>query len=389
MLPKYIDLLSSSTDIIIKTFLIFYIWQATNNLAIVATFGLVYFAVIPFSSLLSGIFIDRIGTKLPHSIGILIQISQLFFIISYSSSNLSISTILFIAILMGIADGIKSMSLRTIMETTRDHRNEALFYANKTISSQFVELILVLSGALLVGSQLGYNYLFAFTLVILTIELIITIMLPQPSTISSFDIKSILTFPGTNIDKLTLVKAIFMEGLQEGVTLTILPIITLAFIGTIAYWGLLNTALVLLSLLFAFILSKLITDPSSHLLYGIGSIVFATTSLVFLIQYNFYVLAIFLMAQSLMGVIKNTSYFASIDNIMAQDINEYNLLSEYQFLINIVSSTARSIPLIIILLVGITIHDETSLRLILLFTGLVPLLAISFFGQSLAFKSSG
>ena len=290
---------------------------------------------------------------------------------------------------MGIADGIKSMSLRTIMETTRDHRNEALFYANKTISSQFVELILVLSGALLVGSQLGYNYLFAFTLVILTIELIITIMLPQPSTISSFDIKSILTFPGTNIDKLTLVKAIFMEGLQEGVTLTILPIITLAFIGTIAYWGLLNTALVLLSLLFAFILSKLITDPSSHLLYGIGSIVFATTSLVFLIQYNFYVLAIFLMAQSLMGVIKNTSYFASIDNIMAQDINEYNLLSEYQFLINIVSSTARSIPLIIILLVGITIHDETSLRLILLFTGLVPLLAISFFGQSLAFKSSG
>ena len=194
---------------------------------------------------------------------------------------------------------------------------------------------------------------------------------------SSFSLKEILTIPGTNPGKPALIKGVFMEGLSEGITLTIVPIITLVFVGSIINWGILNTALVLISILGSFLLGQIITDKNSKSLYAIGALIYASSCLFFISRYNFYILAAFLVARAMMYVIKSSGYYGTIDKLMSQDTNEEFMYSEYQFLIDLVSSIARLIPLVILIILNINIKDEVIIRTVLIGLGLIPLFTLS------------
>lgn len=382
MLWKYIDLLSSASDTILKTFLALFLWETAENLYPILIFSVAYFAAIPLASLIGGALSNAIAPKVSMLSGIWMQVAQIILIIILASS-LDTFLLILIGIIGGLGEGFKNIAIRDIADQTRSHTNEAKYYTERSIQNELLRLFIPLSCALLIGTgTTGYTVIFQISILLLVAESLLTSLVQVQNESTDFNLKEILTIPGTNPNKATLIKGVFMEGLSEGVTLTILPIIILVFVGSILNWSILNTALVLISIFASLMIEQIINDTNSKSLYAIGALLYASASLFFIARYNFYILAIFLITKTLMFVIKDAGYYGSIDKLMSQDKNETSLFSEYQFLIDLVTSIARLIPLILLIILEINIKDETLIRVMLIGLGLVPLFTLTMLGKS-------
>ena len=382
---KLIKTLSISTDLIIKIFIAFFIWENLQNLNIIAIFGLIYFATLPFGSLISGIIGEQINPKIPFIAAFLIQIIQISTILRLQY-NINMETVMLIGMLGGLGEGLKSVAGSYIDFSIRQETDKSKFYAKKTFVTQLLNLFMPMVAALLVTVTGEYNLLFMSILVLLIIQSGLLAISKIPTIRNTFDLDEILKIPGTNKDKPILIKGIFIEGLEDSITRTILPIIILVMVGSILNWGLINSALVVISIAASYLISSLIKDNYSQVLYALFSMIFAAISMIFLVRYDFFLVLLFLIFLSLMEIVKGTSYYSTLDKIIEEDKKGYQLYPEYKFLEDLVASLARVLPLIAIIVFGIGFENGITIRLLLLYVGSIPLLTISLLGRSRIFN---
>lgn len=379
-------LLAISSDVLTRTFFAFYLWENMHDLKIILVFGLISFGIIPIASLVAGYVTDEFDIKIPMLFGIWIQVLQILLII-YADFPISMGMLALIALLGGIGEATRDISVHAIEFGVQEQGNIAHYYADRSFLSKLIELILPISAAYLVTVTEGnYDFLFQLIVGLLVIKTLFVFFYKIPGYHNKFKLKNILAFPGTNKDKFTLVKGVFLEGLSEGITMTILPVIVLIFADSILKWGFVNTGIVLFGALVSLFLTQWITDINSKVLYAIGAFAFAAASTFFLAEINFIVIIVFLIANELMQVIKDVSYNSSVERIMEEDRREYNLFSEYQFLTNSVGAIGRVIPIILLLAIGLNLEDDLTLRLTLLVIGILPIIALSVLGNSRIFK---
>ncbi len=381
-----IRLLAISSDLITRTFLAFYIWENTHDLHLILFLGLIYFAVMPFAELTTGYVTDRFDIKIPMLIGVWIQIIQIVLIL-YAHFPIGPMLLVLIALTGGISEGIRNISVHAIEFGVQEQSNITHYYADKTFFTKAIELILPLAAAYLVTVTDGnFDFLFRLIIGLLIIKVFFVLLFKIPKARNTFDLKNILTFPGTNKDKLTLVKGVFLEGLAEGITLTILPVIVLIFAESILKWGFVNTGIAIFGTLVSLFLTQWVNDINSKVLYALGAFIFAGASTFFLSEINFLVIIIFLVANELMQVIKEVSYSASVERIMEEDRKEYRLYSEYQFLVDTISCIGRVTPIGILLLTGLNINNDLTLRITLIVIGILPIISLSVLGKSRIFQ---
>ncbi len=380
---------NTSTDLLVKTFLAFFIWESEQNLYPILLLGLAYFIARPVASLISGIISDKLNSKIPLVLGTLIQIAQLLVIIEHSNL-LTLETIAIIGAMGGFADGLKGISIHTIDLALRKihHKDDAnKFYSMRTFISHMLELILPLSAAFVLAQTGNYIDLFKISIILISVQTLITLIFKSPTQHNSFDLKSVFSIPGTNKDKPALIQGVFFEGLEEGVTLTILPVIVLIFAGSILNWGLLNTSFVLVGVLLSFIFSRIINDANAKIIYAFGALIFAASSILFLNDISLAIILIFMFTKTLMGIIKETSYHASLDKIIEEDSKQQRLHAEYKFLIEFFSSIGSVIPILALMYLKTDIHNDLVLRITLLAVGLLPITVLSILGKTAIFKN--
>ena len=383
-----IRLLAISSDILTRTFLAFYIWENTHDLKIILFFGLIYFAVIPIAELIAAYVTDQFDIKIPMLVGVWIQIIQIVLIISIQFP-IGTTLLVLIAITGGISEAIRNITMHAIQFGVKQQEHITHYYADRTFFSKSLELILPLTAAYIVTATDGnFDFLFQIIIGVLIVKTILVIFYKIPPAKNKFDLKNILTFPGTNKDKLTLVKGVFMEGLSEGITLTILPVIVLIFAESILRWGYVNTGIALFGVLVSLFLTQWVNDLNSKILYAFGAFIFAAASTFFLVEINFLVIILFLIANELMQVIKDISYNASVERIIEEDRREYRLYSEYQYLVDAVSSMGRIVPIAILLYTGLNLESDIVIRITLVVIGILPLISLSVLGKSRIFSET-
>ena len=385
MLWRTNKILFIASDLVIRTFLTFYIWQTKNDLETILVFSLAYFVGIPISSLLSGFVTDKLDPKFSILLGTWLQVIYLFLIIIFGS-QLTTETLVIIAIIGGMGEGFRRGAMRVIDHNKGIHQNEARHHATRTVIQETLQLIIPLAGAYLISTTNDYSLLFKITIAILILNTITIAFLDTKHKPNKFELIGIMTFPGTNRDKSVLAKGAFIEGLSESITITILPIIILIFVGNIFNWGVINTALVTIALLVSYIISRYINDRNSKYVYAGGALIFAMASVFFITEFNFLIVIVFLIAKTVMDVIKESSYYSSLNRMIREDQQQNSLYSEYQFLIEFFTTIGRIIPIILLLIIGLNINDQLVIRLAFFCIGILPLITISVLGNSKIFE---
>jgi MFS family permease len=341
---------------------------------------------MPIAELITGYVTDRFDIKIPMLIGVWIQIIQIVLII-YAHFPISNTLLILIALTGGLSEGMRNISVHAIEFGVQEQSNITHYYANKNFFTRVIELVLPLAAAYLVTVTGGnFDYLFQLIIGLLIIKTFFVLLFEIPRAKNSFDLKNILTFPGTNKDKMTLAKGVFLEGLSEGITLTILPVIVLIFAESILKWGYVNASIAVFGTLVSLFLTKWVNDINSKVLYALGAFIFAGASTFFISEINFLVIIMFLLANELMQVIKDVSYNASVERIMEEDRREYRLYSEYQFFVDTISCIGRVIPIGILFLAGLDINNDLTLRITLIAVGILPIISLSVLGKSRIFQ---
>ena len=387
MILKLNGILLKTIALSTQIFIAFFIWQTNNDLQALLYFTLTLFIFIPIGSLVSGILKGSQSPKYGILIGNWIQVIQITLLLYYFNS-LSLPIILITGALGGFAQGEKDSTNRILEVLTNESGKENIekFYATKTFLLSLLKGIVPLSIAYLVGTTGSYKSLFVLVVVLLLLSSIVSVFVDVESQNSPIKLRQILTIPGTNPNKLALIMSLFFEGLTEGITTTILPIIILVYVGNIINWGWINTGVVAFTIITSAIMRKSMDNAGSRGTYSLGSIIFAITSILFIIHYNIIVIGIFLLAMALMDIIKETSFNSSVERIANSDNSESDLTAEYIFLADLATSIGKVVPIILILLTAQDINNETFVRILLIITGFLPLMTITFLAKTSIFS---
>jgi hypothetical protein len=371
--------------LITETFMAFFIWDQHNDLKLVLYYSLILFASVPIGALVAGILAEDVLPKLSILLASWLIIIQIL-IMLFFKENLNEQNILFIGLLGGLSEGLMVVGVN-IMDFENGVKDHAKFYASNIIVKEILTLVIPLGAAFLIHIN-SYDVVFKITAgIVLACAFFVTIF--RSSYIpNKFEIKKILAIPGTNRDKKPLIWGTFLEGLSEGITLSILPIILLYMVGNILNWGLINTFLVVIAIILSIFLRNIVNDSNSKILFVIGAAIFALSSLLFLNNYSFTILMVFLIAKVIMDVIKEISYHSSLERIMEEDRMEYQLHGEYEFLIQLSTASGRVLPVLILIFLNIQITNEIMIRMFLLVVGILPIIIISALGKSAIFNSS-
>lgn len=379
-----LQIIASSTQV----FIAFFIWQNTENLQILLYFSLALFLSAPLGAFLANLTAVKTDPKNGLIIGNWIQIIEIT-VLLYLANNLNIDNVLIIGFLGGIAQSNKEATIRIIeiLNNQTGMDNIEHFYANKALMIKLVEGIVPLFIAYLISITNSYQSLFAFVIVLLVLSSVTSTLMTTNTKKEHFHIKEIIKIPGTNPNKPALITSLLFQGITEGLTTTILPIIILIYIGSIVDWGWINIGTVAFSILITAIMSKTLTDAGSRGTYSLGAILFAIASIFLMINYNLIVVIVFLLAMSLVNVIKETSFNSSIERISSSDFSEEDLSTEYLFLIEIALSIGKILPIIALIIITTDIYNENFIKSIFLIIGFLPLITISMLAKTSVFAN--
>jgi len=388
MLLKTNKILLHIINLSTKIFIAFFIWQTKQDVSLFLFYTLALFISAPFGSIIASILGIKIEPKYGILVGNWIQIIQITFLLFFVAT-LNIPIAIVLGLFGGFAESNKSSTMRMleILKNESGKENIEHFYAKKALTYNVLKGIIPLSIVYLISKSGSYDALFAIVIVLLVVSSLLSLTINTTTTKPSFELKEILKIPGTNPNKLLLIITLFFEGITEGITTTILPIIILVYVGGIVNWGWINTGVVVFTILVTAIMSKKLNDSTSRGAYSIGALLFATTSIFFIIHFNIIVIGAFLLAMAFMDVIKSTSFNSSIERITNSDRSEKELTPEYLFLIETSLSIGRILPIIIILITVADINKESFIRILFLITGFLPLLTMSFLSKTTVFTN--
>lgn len=382
---KTTKILLGSTDILLEIFLAFFIWERQKNLEIIILFGIIYFAAVPLGTFIAGLLSDYFSARVSALIGIWINITQIFVLLTIADTTLTNTIIYTVALLGGLANGLKEVPVLSVDFIKKGKPDETKFFANKNLVRRSVNLVIPLMAAYLITVTGGYKILFIIGIIAFIIISILIMFSGAGTRKNQYRLMQVLRIPGTNPDKPILIKAVFIESLSEGINITIVPIIVLSFAQSILNWGLLSTGVAIIALFISLWLNHIASDLNSKNIFAAGALLFALVSISFIAEFNLYLIIAHLIARSIMELIKDISFNSSIERIMEEDRKEYELYSEYQFLVQTVATFGRILPLVILLFLQIDIDNDLVIRATLLVIGLMPLLALSALGKSVIF----
>jgi MFS family permease len=374
-----------AVNLITDTFLAFFIWEQNNNLKLVLYYGLIFFASVPIGALVAAVITEYIAPKVSILLAAWLVIIQILILLAFKE-DLTIFNILLIGFIGGVSEGLMAVGVN-VVDFENGVKDHAKFYASHVLIKEILTLLIPLGAAYLIHIS-SYSTVFKITVGIVILAVISVLSFKTSYVTNKFEPDKVFSFPGTNKDKHTLAWGTFLEGLSEGVTFTILPIILLSMVGNVLNWGYINTALVFVAIIFSFFIRNIVNDKNSKILFMLGATFFALAGMLFLNELSFTILILFLLAKMLMDVIKEVSYYSSLEKIMEEDRQEYHLHGEYEFFVQVFTSLGRVIPIALLLAINIQLADQVNIRLILLTVGLMPLIIISVLGKSAVFKTN-
>ena len=355
------------------TFVNLFIWQSSQNLMHVLWFNLFVFLGIPLAAMMSGYISEKTNTRMTYTIGLTLYVFELVIIILLKND---LSRFLpLVGFITGLAVGAQAFSHNVICELITTPLDRERFYGKKGVLQNMVYLIFPPLLAY-ISVRFSFLLLFAIVIVIFLAAVILTLSLSLAETPDRFELKQIIQIPGTNPDKLALLKIKFLFGVQNGLFWSVLGIILLTQIGSLVGWGFVTSFLTLLALIATFILSHKETAAVAQFVNITSAFVFAIAGILLAVNFDLPALLFYMLVQTLLGVALTVNFDATINNLIEEDTEISHLRKEYHVLAEIAVGAGRLLPIGVLLLFKSYLASLAILRIPFLVIALVPLLTM-------------
>ncbi len=384
LLPQYLFSLGGLVTI---TFTNLYLWELTNSLTNNLQFNIAVFTGIIFGALFSGVINSHLGPRFSLLVGALIAALQLTAQATLGA-NLN-QHLTEVGLLSGIAFGLIQVSSEVINQLIADLDSRAKLAAAKIIGATILAILTVPAIAWLIKNTGDYNVIFTTTIG-MYLAAAIASYLPQvtPSQNSRFIFRQGILMALTTKDLRKLMAAQFISGISQGIYWVILGIVTLDLFGDILQWGIFAAVIYTVTIISAFLISRVTNPYTSKTIDVITTFMFASVTLILIQNWDLSWFILYQLSLAILTVVMASDFGSITTDIIAETEETKLLRDEINALSEVISSLGKLLPIYFLLLAHVTVFEDIIIKALFLVVAPIPFVVMTLLSKRYTLKFS-
>ncbi len=361
---------------IVGIFVSFFIWDKSESLTLVSIFHLFSAAGIVCGALISGYLTNKYSSGPLRGIGAILTAIPI--LILFILGDNSVNYIIPIGLLFGIAVGIRVIPYKLLFTNVLSVQNRENFLNLDNTAYSFVNIVVPLLAALVVGKTGNYSFLFILTAILFIIAAIPVLLLRDPQfATSSYELKNAIKEIKADADLKKIMWAKLLEGIKLGITVSVWSIIILNIVGSLENWGLFNTIFAILATIVTYTVGRKIKFSNSRIFFVITAFFFASAGLFFATNVNLVTYLVFSFVAGICETIFDIGYQSITSKVIDRNIKSSSVTGEVMLLQEIPLFLGRSIPLLLVIFTKPSFQDDLVLKLLIILVSIIPLIMSS------------
>lgn len=351
-----------------------YLWETTKEASRIISYYIFLFLSILITTQLTSRLINRYGAKKVYITSILLGLIQAFVLMTVGSSIGNV--IIPFGILAGTSIGLQAMSYSVIVSFVTSNKDTTKFLGIKSSLMNVVSIISVpvITSLISLFGSYQISYLISLFAGITIILLISKISIPPSSEhTTSLGYRSLMQIDEVRIFTVTRL----LYGIYNGPMWAILGIVTYIFIGDVVRWGYISTSLTILSIIGAYLYSRISSSSIRNALSVLTTFLFASIALLLAANWSF----VLFMLYQIVVVLLNSSFSLHYEGVIYSLVNDNevikNNMNKVLAIGEIAMGLGRTIPLVLLLIVGFTFDNPTYLQILFILISVIPMLILN------------
>ncbi|TXH03022.1 MAG: MFS transporter [Candidatus Moraniibacteriota bacterium] len=361
-------------DFTLGTLVGLFLWETTKEASQVVLYYISLFLSITMSTQVASKLTHRYGAKKVYISSIILGMLQAGILMIMGSDIAKV--IIPFGILAGAGIGLQAMSYSLIVGFITNNTDTTKFLGLKSSIMNAVNIVSVPIITSLISALGSYEISY---LISLCVGLLIIILVSKIPVATNKD--SIITTSYSSLLEIDEVKIFvttrLLYGIFNGPMWAILGVVTFMFVGDVSRWGYISTGFTILSIISAYLYSKV---PDSSLRRAISitaTFIFASVALLLATNWNFTIFMIYQFAV----VLLNSSFSLHYEGVIYGLVNDNELIKDNMNSVlslgEIAMGIGRVSPLVVLLISGFSFDNPLMLQILFVLISVVPLLILN------------
>nr|MBP9702912.1 hypothetical protein [Candidatus Woesebacteria bacterium] len=279
-------------------------------------------------------------------------------------------------ILAGTGIGLQAMSYSLIVGFVTNNTDTTRFLGLKSSIMNAVSIVSVPIITGLISTLGSYEVSYLISLFVGVLIVILVSKIPVVTNSASINATSYRSLLEIEEVKIFLTTRLFY-GIYNGPMWAILGVVTFMFVGDVSRWGYISTGFTILSIISAYLYSK-VPDTSLRQAISIAAtFMFASVTLLLATNWNFIIFMIYQFAV----VLLNSSFSLHYEGVIYRLVNDNEVIKDNMNQVlslgEIAMGIGRITPLITLLLAGFSFDNPLMLQILFVLISVVPLLILN------------
>lgn len=361
-------------DFTLGTLVGLFLWETTKEASQIIIYYIALFLSITLSTQIASKLTHTYGAKKVYISSIMLGMLQAGILMIMGSEITKV--IIPFGILAGTSIGLQAMSYSLIVGFITNNTDTTRFLGLKSSIMNAVSIVSVPLITSLISTLGSYEVSY---LISLCVGLLIVILVSNiPVEISKANNNSTNYRSLLEIDEVKIfVTTRLLYGIYNGPMWAILGVVTFMFVGDVSRWGYISTGFTILSIISAYLYSKVADISLRQAISITATFIFASVALLLATNWNFIIFMIYQFAV----VLLNSSFSLHYEGVIYGLVNDNEVIKDNMNQVlslgEIAIGIGRITPLIALLVAGFSFDNPLMLQILFVMISVVPLLILN------------
>lgn len=361
-------------DFTLGTLVGLFLWETTKEASQIIIYYIALFLSITLSTQIASKLTHTYGAKKVYISSIMLGMLQAGILMIMGSEITKV--IIPFGILAGTSIGLQAMSYSLIVGFITNNTDTTRFLGLKSSIMNAVSIVSVPIITGLVSTLGSYEVSYLISLFVGVLIVILVSKIPVVTNSASINATSYRSLLEIEEVKIFLTTRLFY-GIYNGPMWAILGVVTFMFVGDVSRWGYISTGFTILSIISAYLYSKVADISLRQAISITATFIFASVALLLATNWNFIIFMIYQFAV----VLLNSSFSLHYEGVIYRLVNDNEVIKDNMNQVlslgEIAMGIGRITPLITLLVAGFSFDNPLMLQILFVMISVVPLLIVN------------
>lgn len=349
-----------------NTFVNVYLWRQTNDFYVIAMYNLAIFIFQPLTFVVAGKIAKKVDRIIVLRLGVICM--SIFYLTVLIIGDAAATLYFLLGGLLGIGYGFYWLAYNVLTFEITEPETRDFF--NGFLGG--LESLGGMVGPLIAGfiiaklpTEIGYTTIFSVSLSLFIVAVISSFFLKRREASGKFELKEVFIETKTNRNWSNLIYAHIFQGIREGIFVFVISIWVFLMTQSELALGVFNLTLSFMSLIFYFLMTKVLNEKKRKKAILIGSFIISFSVYIILFDLSFIHLVIYAIVIGIGYPIINVAYNSMTYDVIGTNKFAKTLRIEYVVALEIFVNIGRIISVSIFIIAITFFQNEVAIPFLL------------------------